>query len=127
MVTANKRKPKVTEVHSDYHKEKQLQDKVKERRRRGLIRRLIAFAVPALVLTILFISVFTSQAATIKEKQIQQKQAEEELVKLEQQEKYLKEEIKKLNNLDYIGELARRDYSMSKPGETIFKLPSSSN
>ncbi|MCA0989555.1 FtsB family cell division protein [Guptibacillus algicola] len=127
MVTANKRKSKVTEVHSDYNKEQQLQDKVKERRRRGLIRRLIAFAVPALVLTILFISVFTSQAATIKEKQIQQKQAEEELVKLEQQEEYLKEEIKKLNNLDYIGELARRDYSMSKPGETIFKLPSSSN
>lgn len=127
MVTANKQKSKVTEVNSNYNKEQQLQEKVRERRRRGLIRRLIAFAVPALVLTILFISVFTSQAATIKEKELQQKQAEEELVKLEQQEKYLKEEIKKLNNLDYIGELARRDYSMSKPGETIFKLPSSSN
>ncbi|WLR58051.1 hypothetical protein [Guptibacillus hwajinpoensis] len=40
MVTANKRKPKVTEVHSEYHQEKQLQDKVKERRKRGLVRRL---------------------------------------------------------------------------------------
>ncbi|MFK3961825.1 MULTISPECIES: FtsB family cell division protein [Bacillales] len=127
MVTANKRKPKVTEVHSEYHQEKQLQDKVKERRKRGLVRRLTAFAVAALAIAILFISVFTSQAATIEEKNLQQKQAEEELTKLKDQEKYLTEEIEKLNDLDYIGELARRDYFMSKPGETIFKLPSSSN
>ena len=127
MVTANKHKPKVTEVHSEYHQEKQLQDKVKERRKRGLVRRLTAFAVAALAIAILFISVFTSQAATIEEKNLQQKQAEEELTKLKDQEKYLTEEIEKLNDLDYIGELARRDYFMSKPGETIFKLPSSSN
>ncbi|WP_370314439.1 FtsB family cell division protein [Guptibacillus hwajinpoensis] len=63
----------------------------------------------------------------MEEKNLQQKQAEEELTKLKDQEKYLTEEIEKLNDLDYIGELARRDYFMSKPGETIFKLPSSSN
>lgn len=42
-------------------------------------------------------------------------------VKLENEE--LKYQVNKLNDNDYIAELARRDYHLSKPGEVIFITP----
>ncbi|UTW70561.1 septum formation initiator family protein [Anaerobacillus sp. HL2] len=33
------------------------------------------------------------------------------------------DEIKNLNDLEYISEIARRDYYLTKPGEIIFKVP----
>lgn len=42
-------------------------------------------------------------------------------VKLENEE--LNYQVKKLNDKEYIAEIARRDYHLSKPGEVIFITP----
>lgn len=43
--------------------------------------------------------------------------------KLQDQEIELKEQIKRLNNKEYIEKLARSEYFLSNDGEIIFKLP----
>ncbi|TLS35000.1 septum formation initiator family protein [Pseudalkalibacillus caeni] len=111
-------------MNSNYVQTKQFQEKARQRRRRGLVRRLTAFAIIALVMSGVFLSIFTSQAATLNEKLDEKQKAQAELKEMQKKEKMLKEEIQQLNNMEYIGEIARRDYFMSKPGETIFKLPS---
>ena len=35
----------------------------------------------------------------------------------------LKEEVEKLSDIDYLLQIARKDYFFSKDGEIIFKLP----
>lgn len=59
---------------------------------------------------------------------LQAKTEELEAVKLKVQEANEKQldlsyQIKRLHDKDYIAEVARRDYFLSRPGEMIFKVP----
>jgi cell division protein DivIC len=59
---------------------------------------------------------------------LQTKMEELEAVKLKVQEANesqieLSYQIKRLHDKDYIAEVARRDYFLSRPGEMIFKVP----
>jgi cell division protein DivIC len=59
---------------------------------------------------------------------LQTKKAELDAVKVKIQEvneeqAELSYQIKRLHDKDYIAEVARRDYFLSKPGEMIFKVP----
>jgi cell division protein DivIC len=63
-----------------------------------------------------------------QDKLLQAKRAELESVKLKVQEANEEQEeltyqIKRLHDKDYIAEIARRDYFLSRPGEMIFKVP----
>jgi cell division protein DivIC len=63
-----------------------------------------------------------------QDKLLQAKQAELESIKLKVQEANKEQEeltyqIKRLHDKDYIAEVARRDYFLSRPGEMIFKVP----
>lgn len=106
-----------------YMQEKQVYEKIKRRRRRGLFRRLIAYSIVTIILSMSFISVLLSQYELLSEKKLEKEQLEKELEMVKQEERNLREEIKKLNDYEYIGELARRDYFFSDEGEIIFSFP----
>ena len=57
------------------------------------------------------------------DKKDEKEQVQQELVSLEKEESLLKDEIVKLNDDDYIGKLARKEYFLSDDNEIIFTLP----
>lgn len=106
-----------------YMQEKRVYEKIKRRRRRGLYRRLIAYSIVTVILSVSFISVLISQHQLLSEKKLEKERLQQELELVKQEEQLLREEIKKLNDYEYIGELARRDYFFSDEGEIIFTFP----
>lgn len=121
------RRRALQEATIKYVQEKQVYDKIKKRRRRGLYRRLIAYSVVTLFLSVSFISIFLSQNELLHEKRAEKERLQGELKVVEKQEVNLREEIKKLNDYEYVGEIARRDYFFSDEGETIFSFPNRSS
>lgn len=117
------RRKALQEAHLQFVRESELLDKIKKRRRRGLYRRLVAYGILATVVTCAFISIFLSQHQLLQAKQQERESLEAELQVANQAEIELKEEIERLNDYEYVGEIARRDFFFSKKGETIFKLP----
>ncbi|MBP3953474.1 FtsB family cell division protein [Bacillus suaedae] len=124
MVT--KRLSRVREMDNQYIQQKEMEMELTARRRRGLLRRLSVLAIIAVALTCLGFVTILSQVSTLEEKNQEKLALEEELESLGIEEKQLHEDIKNYNDTDYIAEIARRDYYLTRPGETLFKLPSKS-
>jgi cell division protein DivIC len=112
---------------SKYAKEQEQLQEQKRRRRKGLIRRMSIFGV--LMAAGLIFTVYTlfTQHSTMNQQQQEQAELDQHLVELEQEEVALREEKELLQDYDYIAEIARRDYFLTKPGETLFQLPQSSS
>lgn len=114
---------RLQEATSRYMQEREVYDKIQKRRRRGLYRRLVVYCILTFILAGTFFSIFLSQNKLLNEKLEEKEAAEQELKKVNAEQIDLREEIKKLNDYEYVGEIARRDFFFSKKGETIFKLP----
>ncbi|MFC7372350.1 septum formation initiator family protein [Fictibacillus iocasae] len=119
------RPKKITEIHSGYVQEQELQQKVLAKRKRGLYRRLTVFLTVFSFLAFFVVSTIATQLSTIDEQKQEEKQLQQELKAVRKEKAQLKDEVNKLNDVEYIGEILRRDFFMSKDGETIFKLPES--
>ena len=104
------------------NQEKTKQERAR-RRKKGLYRRLGAFGVLVVIIFTVMISTLTSQSSVIAEKKEERQKVEKQLEEVKNEKAQLSDEVNKLQDPDYIGDVARRDYNMSKPGETIFKLP----
>ena len=117
------RNKKIAKIQSSYieQREKKLQQKMKNRI--GLKRRLIAFAIVALVFLGVTVSTMLSQSSALNEKQEKKEKLTTKLHSLEKEQQLLEEEIIKLNDDEYIAKIARRDYFLSNEGEFIFNLP----
>ncbi|BBP86501.1 cell division protein DivIC [Bacillus safensis] len=99
-----------------------------KRKRRGLLRRLTVFGVIVLMFAVLVTSALWSQSSSLKEKKEEKKVAlEKELKQLQTKQEDISDEIKKLKSKEYVLELARRDYYMSKKGEKIFDVGNKSD
>jgi cell division protein DivIC len=121
MVTPGK--TKVTTLNNRTVEQYDRDMKVKNKRKKGLFRRLTVFAFLVSIGSYLVISTLTSQASVIENKNEEKKVLEQKLVEVQSEKQKLKLEVQKLHDIDYIGEIARKDYSFSRPGEIIFKLP----
>jgi cell division protein DivIC len=97
--------------------------KVKNKRKKGLLRRLTLFAILVFAAGFMMVSTLTSQASVIKEKKEERQVLEQKLEDVQAEKQKLKLEVQKLNDIEYIGEIARKEYFFSRPGEIIFKLP----
>lgn len=65
---------------------------------------------------------YDQQSALLtKKEELTKVQQQYDQVKLENEE--LNYQVKKLNDKEYIAEIARRDYHLAKPGEVIFITP----
>ncbi|MGG3822627.1 septum formation initiator family protein [Geobacillus thermodenitrificans] len=117
------RKPNVTKLQSSYVSEQEEKKRKALRRRRVVAVRLAFWASLFMVLASVLIYTLHLQVKAIDAKTAEKQELKDQLAELEQQEKQLKEEMKKLHDDDYIAELARKKYYLSKDGEIIFVLP----
>ncbi|MCF6411910.1 FtsB family cell division protein [Pseudalkalibacillus salsuginis] len=117
------RHDKVTALNENYVTQEKKKQERARRRKQGLLRRLTVFGVLVVIMFTVMIATLTSQAAQIAEKKEEKQAVEQRLEEVKAEKAQLSDEVNKLQDPDYIGEVARRDYNMSKPGETIFKLP----
>jgi cell division protein DivIC len=116
-------KNKVTKIQSSYVLEQERKEKRAMQRRRIAIIRFTLLSGILLALSSVLLYTLISQSANIEAKIEEKQKLEHKLGKLEKKERQLKEEIKKLNDDEYITELARKNYFLSKEGEIIFTVP----
>ena len=115
-------KKNVTQLNTEYVSMQQNMQENSKRKRIGLIRRLTAFGLLVLTVSIIMISTLISQASAISSKEKEKAELTEQLAQLERKEKDLREEVVKLNDEEYIKKIARRDYFLSEEGEIIFNV-----
>jgi cell division protein DivIC len=116
-------KRNVSRIQTTYVEQQEYAEIASSRKRRLVLRRLSVFLVFASLLTYLMISDHISQTTKLEAKLAQKKKLNHQLADLKKQESILKEDIVKLNDDDYIGKLARKEYFFSEKGEVIFNIP----
>lgn len=116
------KKRNISQIQNEYKEQMERKQQYLKRKRRGLYRRLTVFGAVVLLAAIVFAGSLWSQASDINAKEAKKAQLLKELDKLEAKKSDLKDEIVKLKDEDYVAELARKDYYLSKNGEIIFKF-----
>jgi cell division protein DivIC len=116
-------KNKVTKIQSSYVLEQEKKEKRAMRKRRIAVIRFILLSGILLAISSVLLYTLISQSANIEAKIEEKQKLEQQLEKLKKEERQLKGEIKKLNDDEYIAELARKNYFLSKEGEIIFTVP----
>ncbi|MBR7554310.1 septum formation initiator family protein [Allobacillus sp. GCM10007491] len=113
----------IAKINSTYAKQQEKQMAQKSREKTLLFRRLIAFVVLFLLIGGLMTTYHFQQRAQMQEKQTEYEQLNEQMEQYTNRNQALKEEVEKLSDIDYLLQIARKDYFFSKDGEIIFKLP----
>ncbi|AOM84615.1 FtsB family cell division protein [Salisediminibacterium beveridgei] len=116
-------KERIRQLTEEVERKHRIYEEQRLKRRRGLMRRLSVFAAVILL--------FTGFAGfTIYQQSEQMAEQEAEIARLEVQQQELKSEelrleseIESLQDPEYIAEIARRDFFLTKPGETLFQIP----
>ncbi|MFD3448320.1 septum formation initiator family protein [Microbacteriaceae bacterium 4G12] len=93
-----------------------------DRSRKRLFRRLTFFLAFALTIIVSIAITFYKQGAVAEERKNEITKLQKEMNSLTAEEKNLKDEITKLNDDDYIAQIARSEYFFSKPGEVIYPI-----
>lgn len=118
-------KRKVTALKNAFVFSRARKDLFIARHKKKLYRRLAAFIIVALMISVGLVSTLFSRTAHLEEQKLTKEKAEESLAELKQQQKRYEEELKKLEDDEYIAELARKKYFLSDDGEIIFNIPES--
>ncbi|MDA1478208.1 FtsB family cell division protein [Bacillus changyiensis] len=118
----NSRKYNISQIENEYKDQIERKQQHLKRKKRGLYRRLMVFGAVALLFTIVLGGTIWSQASTIDSQEAKKAELLKKLHKVEAKKTDLKEEITKLKDKDYVAELARKEYYLSKKGEIIFKF-----
>ncbi|MEH7116685.1 septum formation initiator family protein [Neobacillus vireti] len=113
----------VSRIQTTYVEQQEYAEIASARKRKLVLRRLSVFFVFASLLSYLMISSHISQTDKLEAKLAQKKKLDHQLADLKKKESLLKEDIVKLNDDDYIGKLARKEYFFSKKDEVIFNIP----
>lgn len=113
----------VTKLNSNYMNQYDAYIERQKRKKQRLIRRLVLFATLAVLLVGGMAVYHVKQRVLHAEKAEEYRVLQEELANLEREEEKYKEEISLLNDEEYILEIARTKYFLSKEGELIFKTP----
>ncbi len=86
-------------------------------------RRRLFFLRPICLFLLFFVAItFISDTIRLYQLNNEKKEKEEEYIKQQEKSDYLKNEIIKLNDPEYLAKFARENYSYSKDGELIIKI-----
>lgn len=113
----------VTPLQNDYTRAAEIEDARKRRHKVVLYRRLVVFGLVVLLTSIWLGSTIYAQSQTIAGKEQLQEEKLAELEEVQKKQAKLEEQIRLLNDDDYLSKLARKDYFLSDEGEIIFTLP----
>lgn len=113
----------IADLTNEYTQTKKLQAH-RLRKQKKQMKRRVAFilTIGFFVIAGLIANIWTS-AQTISDMEEETVSAESELKKVEIQNNYLTNQIKQLEDEDYVAKLARSQYYLSKDNEIIFSLP----
>lgn len=100
---------------------KKNQVSIQARRRLFFLRPICFFLIFFLAITLL------TNFVKLYKLNIEKKEREDKYIELQERTEYLKNEVSKLNDPDYLAKYARENYSYSKDGEIILKIDKSSN
>ncbi|RYL89833.1 septum formation initiator family protein [Sporolactobacillus sp. Y61] len=116
---------RVTRLRTEYVQTREIAEKRKKKRRRGLIRRLAAFAVVFTVICTVMAASLVAQGHQMDQALAHKAALEKQIDTSDKHISQLKKEITLLHDDDYIGQIARRDYLMSDQdkNEIIFSRP----
>ena len=91
--------------------------------RKKLRRRMLFLGLTSIAIIVAVSLTIGKYWVEIFEKYQEKKKLDEELVKLQEKEKELELDAKKLQDSEYIARYAREKYLYSKEGEFIIKIP----
>ncbi len=114
---------RVRELDNQYIQQKERELELATKKRRGLIRRLTVIGIATVVLLGFGGVTISSQLAVVDEKRQEKAELEVFLAELKQEEDRLHVDVENYQDVYYIAEIARRDYFLTMPGETLFKIP----
>ncbi|GAE31757.1 FtsB family cell division protein [Halalkalibacter hemicellulosilyticus] len=117
------RMSRVRELDNQYIQQKERELELATKKRRGLIRRLTVIGIATVVLLGFGGVTISSQLAVVDEKRQEKAELEVFLAELKQEEDRLHVDVENYQDVYYIAEIARRDYFLTMPGETLFKIP----
>ena len=126
MTVARNKRENVRRMNSSYMDHYDMQMERMKRRKKRFIRRL---TMVGLVMLLGFAFLFTyhmKQRATYADAKENYEQLSEEMAIHEAEEKELLQEIELLNDEEYILDIARSSYFLSKKGEIIFQIDNDS-
>lgn len=85
-------------------------------------RRLIVFSIISGIIFINGGAILHSQSKDLHKKEKEYASLKRELTQLKEEEEKLENEVMKLETNEYIEQIARRDYFLSREGEIIFQI-----
>ena len=100
---------------------KKNQVSIQARRRLFFLRPICFFLIFFLCITLL------TNFVKLYKLNIEKKEREDKYIELQERTEYLRNEVSKLNDPDYLAKFARENYSYSKDGEIILKIDETSN
>lgn len=115
-------KKRVTRLDSHYMQQYDVFMERQKRKKQRLVRRLVLFSVIVLLVVGSLATYHINQRILHAEKSEQYQELKEQLTSLKTEEENYQEEIGLLNNEEYVLEIARTNYFLSKEGELIFKV-----
>lgn len=116
-------KEKVASLKNAFVLSEEKKSMFKMEHKRKLMRRLAASGAVALIVLGTLFSALISQNGNLNEKKQELASTKQSLNELEQQQKQSEEELVRLQDDEYIAKLARKDYFFSEDGEIIFNIP----
>ena len=95
----------------------------KKKKVRKKARRMVTFGVASFLLIIIISITLFSVFTEILDKYREKHELENELIALKEKEKELENDVKKLEDPEYLARYAREKYFYSKDGELIIRIP----
>lgn len=114
---------KIKNLDNEYTQSQNKQKKTVNKTRQVIRKRLTLFGGVLLLIIVIMIIMLFLQKNRNDELVQERKEKAVTYEKLQDKEIELKEQIKRLNDKEYIEKLARSEYFLSNDGEIIFKLP----
>lgn len=112
----------IAQIQSEYMNQYNAKVARDQRRKKRLMQRLIMFSVVVAIVFGTMTMYHVNQRSIHAEKAEEFEQLQKQMTFLDKQEKELQEEIDLLSDKEYILDIARTNYFLSKKGELIFQV-----
>ncbi len=95
----------------------------KKRKVKKKARRIVTFGLISFIVIIIAVITLGTSFLELIDKYKEKKSLEAKLISLEEKEKELESDVKKLEDPEYLARYAREKYFYSKDGELILRIP----
>ncbi len=113
----------VSRINSSYMKQYDATVQRQQKKKKRLQRRLTLFAIIVCLTFGSLVFYHINQRMLFAEKSESYETLQEQYATLEQEESDLNEQVKLLEDEDYVLQIAKTNYFFTKEGEIVFKLP----